>query len=172
MISVPFGALVVDVLMREDWMMAKLPFRKDVPLSLTEIQDEINRMFDRFWHAGLATGPLDGQDWAPPLDVLEEPDRFVVTAEVPGLDTGDVEVAVSENVLTIRGHKSPERSEGEGLTYLRKERAGGSFSRSIQMPAEVTPDDVTASCKKGVLEIVLPKQQGARPKSVEIRVED
>ena len=49
---------------------------------------------------------------------------------------------------------------------------GGAFCRSIPLSAEVTPDDVTASCKKGVLEIVLPKTQAARPKSIEIKVED
>ncbi len=119
--------------------MAKLPFRKDIPLSLTEVQDEINRLFDRFWHAGLATGPLDGQDWAPSVDVLEEPDQFVIKAEVPGLDTGDVDVSVSENAVTIKGHKSAERTEGEGLVYLRKERAGGSFSRALSLTAEVVP---------------------------------
>ena len=91
--------------------MPLLPFRKEGQFSLTDLQEEINRMFDRVWHGGLATGPLDGQEWAPSVDVLEEPDRCVVKAEVAGLETGDVDVSMSENILTIKGHKSAERTE-------------------------------------------------------------
>ena len=64
--------------------MIPIPSRKDLPASLSDLQAEMNNLIERLWHTGLTTRPLDGQEWAPSVDVLEEPDRFVVKAEVPG----------------------------------------------------------------------------------------
>ncbi len=152
--------------------MALRPFGKEVPLSVGEVQDEINRLFDRFWHQGVITGPLDGQDWAPAMDLLEEPDRFVVTAELAGLSTADVDVSVSGTTLRIKGHKSSDRREGDDRSYLRSERRFGSFDRTISLPANVDGERVKASSRQGVLEIVLPKEEASRPRSIKVSVED
>jgi HSP20 family protein len=152
--------------------MALLPLRKDIPLTLGEVQGEINRLFERFWHAGLATGPLDGQDWAPLVDVLDDADRYVVRAEVPGLDVKDIDVAVSDNTLTLRGHKPVERREGDERKYILMERQFGSFQRSITLPAGVEAAGVTATCRRGVIEIVLPKQEESKAKAIRIEVTD
>ena len=151
--------------------MALLPIGRS-QLSLTDVQDEINRMFDRIWHGGVTTGPLDGQEWAPLIDVLEESDRFVVHAEVPGLSTNDVEVSLSENILTLKGHKGSDRVEGEDRNYLRRERPSGTFCRSVALPAKVDAGGVTAVCRQGVLEIALPKSAEAVARNIEVRVED
>jgi len=151
--------------------MALLPIGKG-QISLNDVQEEINRLLDRVWHGGVATGPLDGQEWAPLIDVLAESDRFVIHAEVPGLETNDVEVSLSENILTLKGHKSFDRVEGEDRSYLRRERPSGSFFRSITLPAKVESDAVTAVCRQGVLEIVLPKSSEAVARSIEVRGED
>ena len=154
--------------------MALLPFRKDVPLSLGVVQEEVNRMFDRFWHLGVLAGPLDGQDWAPPVDVREEPDRFVVRAELPGLSTDEVDVSIAGDSLIITGHKPSDHGEEEpeqGNHYLRTERRFGRFCRTLPLPATVDFDKATAQCKKGVLEIILPKKKDARPKAISVVVE-
>jgi HSP20 family protein len=152
--------------------MALVSFRKDVPMSVGELQSEMNRLFDRFWHGGISMGPLDGMDWAPPVDVLEEEDRYVVTAEVPGLSTADIDVSVSGETLTIKGHKPNPRREGDERAYLRTERQFGSFMRTMQLPAAVDPQRVTAACKKGVLEISLAKKEELRPKNIHVEVMD
>lgn len=152
--------------------MALLPFSKDIPLSPSDFQQEMNRLFERFWHSGISTGPLDGQDWAPMMDVLEEEDRFVVRVEVPGLESKDIEVSVSGDKLTLKGHKPSERREGDERNYLRAERRFGSFQRTIQLPVDVDVSGVTATCRKGVLEIVLAKKEENRPKAIHVQIED
>ncbi len=152
--------------------MPMLPFGKDVPLTPSEFQHEMNRLFERLWHTGLSTGPLDGQEWSPTIDVLEEQDRFVVTAEVPGLESKDIEVAVSGESLTLRGHKPNLRREGEERNYLLAERTFGTFFRTIQLPVALDPERVTATCRKGVLEIALGKKEEYRPKSIRVDVTD
>ncbi len=152
--------------------MPSFPFRKDIPLTLGDVQNEINRLFERFWHGGITCGPLDGQDWAPPMDVLDDQERYVIRAEIPGLDVKDIEVAVSDNTLTIKGHKPLERREGDERKYILLERRFGSFQRSVPLPAGVDAKDVVATCKKGVLEIVLPKKEESRPKAIRIEVTD
>lgn len=152
--------------------MSLLPFGKDVPVSVSDLQGEMNRLFDRFWHGGLATGPLDGQDWAPPLDVIEREDRYVIRAEVPGLEAKDIEVSVTGSTLTLRGHKASERREDDDGSVVRAERRFGSFLRTIELPAAVETEGVTASCKKGILEIVLTKKEDARAKAIRVEVQD
>ena len=152
--------------------MALLPFRREGHVSLPDLQAEMNRLFDRLWHGSVSAGPFDGQEWAPAIDVLEESDRFVVKAEVPGLEAGDVDVAISGDTLTVKGQKTSERSETERRGYVRMERRFGSFSRSIDLPATVDASKVTASCRRGVLEIILPKKEEARPKSIRVEVQE
>ncbi len=152
--------------------MARLPFGKDIPLSLTEFQSEMNNLFERLWHSGVTAGPLDGQDWAPPVDVLEEETQYVIRAEVPGLEAKDIELSVTGETVTLKGHKGDERREGDERSCLRLERRFGSFSRTIQLPVAVDPSSVTAACKRGVLEVVLAKKEEHRPKSIRVDVSD
>ncbi|MBN1341466.1 MAG: Hsp20/alpha crystallin family protein [Phycisphaerae bacterium] len=148
------------------------PFGKDMPLSFGQFQSELNQLFERFWHGGIKTGPLDGQDWAPPIDVLEEEDRYVVTVEVPGLESSDIDVAVSGDTLSIKGHRASLRREGDEHGYLRTERQFGSFLRTVQLPVAVEADRISATCRKGVLEITLPKKEEHRPKAIRVEVSD
>ena len=149
--------------------MLPIPSRKDLPGSLTELQAEMNNLFQRLWHAGLSTGPLDGQEWAPPLDVVEEAERYVVKAEVPGLDVADIEVTYAHGALTIKGRKKEEFVE-EGAGMVRRERRFGQFARSVSVPGEVEASQISASCRQGVLEVTLPKKEGSRSKAVKIEV--
>lgn len=150
--------------------MVRHPF-KPQSLSLRDLQEEINGLFDRLWHGGIRTGPFDGQEWAPPVDVLDESERFVVRAEVPGLVAADFDVSVSGNVLTIKGNKPSDRREEQQEQYVRAERPFGAFNRSITLPVAVNADGVRATCSKGVLEVSLPKSEEARPKSVRVEVQ-
>jgi HSP20 family protein len=150
--------------------MFPIPSRKDLPGSLSELQAEMNNLFQRVWHAGLSTGPLDGQEWAPPLDLVEEADRFLVKAEVPGLEAGDIEVGFTEGILTLKGHKSEEYQEVDRSGLVTRERRFGRFARSISVPGAVDASQISAACRNGLLVITLPKKEEARSKTIKIDV--
>jgi HSP20 family protein len=150
--------------------MSLLPFNKGIPVSLTDLQDEMNRVFDRMWHTGISTAPLDGQKWAPPIDLIDEPTQFVLTAEVPGLAVEEIEVTFDEGELVLRGHKSAGRSEEEGIDFVRRERRYGNFARRVAIPERINAEAISARCSRGVLEIIMPKKELPQRKTVKIEV--
>jgi HSP20 family protein len=152
--------------------MSLLPFSKESQLSLGELQEQMNLLFNRLWHGGLSTGPFDGQDWAPALDVREEPERYVVHAEVPGLKVEDIELTYVGTTLTLKGEKICETATESKTGCLCRERRFGGFSRSITLPEKIEADKITATCRNGVLEVVLPKVEEFKPKPIKIEVEE
>lgn len=146
--------------------MERLPMRMGRPSGvLDSLRREFNQLFDRFWSGQLE--PMQISRWIPAVDISETDDAVVVQAEVPGLDPKDIEVSVEGNVLTIKGEKKESREE-RGENYHRVERQYGTFSRSIQLPSEIAADQVEAVVRNGVLEVRLPKQEGAKPKRIDI----
>ncbi len=148
--------------------MPNIPFPSDLPFSLQNVRKEFDQLLDRVWHVGLTTAPLDGQDWAPSMDVFEEADRFLVRVEVPGMSAEDIEVTILANVLTIKGCKATIPASNQEPRALRSECRYGSFSRKYELPGEVQEDAVTATCKNGVLELEIPKRHEARGRTVKI----
>jgi HSP20 family protein len=120
------------------------------PLAL--LQREIDELFTNFERGWTATV---GTRLTPRMDVIEHDDRIELTAELPGLEEKDVEVTLVGDVLTLRGEKKLEKEEMEDERRV-VERSYGSFSRSIQLPAGVKPEDIQASLAKGVLTITVP----------------
>jgi HSP20 family protein len=141
-------------------------------VSLVDLQDEVNRMFDRMWHTGISTAPLDGQQWAPVLDLVDEPSRFVLTAEVPGLNVEDIEVCYEDGQLVLKGAKPAGYGEGERPDFLRRERRFGNFRRCIPIPEAINVEALRAKCQHGVLEVVMPKKEPASRKTVRIEVSE
>ena len=146
------------------------PFTKARQFSISDLQDEMNRMFDRMWHQGINTGPLDGQEWAPPVDVIDHPDQFVLTAEVAGLGVENIAVSFEQGELIIKGHKPVSPKTLEGAEFLARERRGGNFCRRITLPCAVNHDAISATCRDGLLEIVLPKKESATRQTIEIKI--
>lgn len=140
--------------------------------TLRNIQDDMGRLMERVWHAGLVAGPFDGQEWAPQADLLERSDRFVLLFEVPGVDPEGIEVSHLAGALTIRGDKSPGYGPDEGARLVRGERRYGLFCRTLELPPGIDADKLSARCCNGVLEITLPKAAGQMPKAVKINVQD
>jgi HSP20 family protein len=137
---------------------------------LGNLQDEMNRVFDRVWHGGISTRPFDGQQWAPALDVHEFPDRFVVHVEVPGVDGHAVSVTCAGSTLTLRGEKRRSPDIGSDTPSLYRERRFGSFCRSVELQGKVQVDQVVARCQNGLLEITVPKVESERPRAVRVDV--
>lgn len=148
------------------------PFRKESHISLSDLQEEINNLFQRLWHAGVSTGPFDGQDWAPLVDVIEEPDRFIVRAEVPGLDAADIELTFSGGVLVLSGEKRSDCGEEKAKCLLQRERRFGRFARNVSLPASADPAKISATCRKGLLEVTVAKTEESRPKAITIEVSE
>jgi HSP20 family protein len=148
------------------------PFGKEMPVSLSDLQSELNRAFDRFWHGGVTTGPFDGNAWAPAFDMLEEDDAVVIVAELPGLDAADLELSYQDNRLTIKGHRTSPWPEEAERKLLRRERRYGPFCRTVELPAGVDPEGITATCRHGVMTVTLPKVEKARGKSIKVDLAD
>ncbi len=145
--------------------------REDLMNPFYTLQKEINRIFDEFF-AEVAPSRFFGNghdSFMPSVDIKEKGNEFIVTAELPGMDAEDVDISISEDVLTLRGEKKEEREEKEG-NYYRRECAYGSFHRDIPLPAEVDPDKAQAEFKRGVLTIRLPKKPEAQRKAKKIQV--
>jgi len=148
--------------------MTFIPRGKGLQISITDLQEEMNRMFDRMWHGGISTAPLDGQEWAPAVDLIDEPSRYLLLAEVPGLGTEDIEVCYEQGELVLKGHKPAGPSESERTAVLRRERRFGKFCRRLTIPEPFRADAITATCRSGVLEIALPKKAPAERQSIKI----
>ncbi|MCO6438887.1 MAG: Hsp20/alpha crystallin family protein [Phycisphaerae bacterium] len=151
-----------------------MPFRpfSDVQVSLGSLQEEMNKFFDRVMHSGVSAGPFDGQEWGPPLDLYEEDERFRLLMELPGVDPAHVEVTHVGKTLSIRGEKLRPSDVGTGGKAVRTERRYGSFCRTLDLPEDIDPDQLTARCRGGVLEVIIPKSETAKPRSVRITAEE
>lgn len=107
--------------------------------------------------------------WTPVVDIFEEPEWLRIVAEVPGVKPEDVKIAVEGNTLTISGTKEQVAEEKAERVY-RYERTYGTFERSFTLPATVDADHIKASYENGVLHLMLPKVEKAKPRLVKVEV--
>lgn len=113
---------------------------------------------------------LSFADWAPSCDIEEEEDKYIIKADLPGVDKKDIDVKLENGVISIRGEKKTEKETGKGTKHHRTERFHGTFARSFTLPDAVKEDKVDASYKDGVLSLVIPKAEESKPKSIDIKV--
>ncbi|TCK17454.1 HSP20 family protein [Thiogranum longum] len=134
---------------------------------LNQLQGEMSRMLDtnRYGEEG---SPLATSDWVPAVDIKEEDDRYVIHADVPGVEARDIEVNMEDGVLSIRGERKIENEE-EREGYKRIERVRGNFYRRFSLPDGADAEAISAKCKDGVLEIIIPKQTKVMPKRIEVQ---
>jgi HSP20 family protein len=138
------------------------PFR-----DLGMLQDRMNRLFDDAGRGWRSDEPAATTSWSPSVDIFETEGEIVVKAELPGTDRKDITLHLENNVLTLRGERRFEKETKEE-NYHRIERAYGNFSRSFSIPATVDEETIRADYKDGVLKIVLPKKEQAKPKQIKI----
>jgi len=142
------------------------PFR-----NMTDIQGEVNRLFDNFLGrpSASSTGPAV-QTWAPVVDVHETKDDLVLNFELPGVtDKKDVSLSITGDLLTVKGERAFNRdSKDESVHHV--ERVYGKFERSVQLPMPVQAEKVKATYRDGVLEVTLPKAEEVKPKAIKIDI--
>lgn len=107
-------------------------------------------------------------DWAPAIDVAEEENAYVVSAELPEVKKEDAKVSMENGILTISGERRKEREEKKGVRYHRIERCYGSFLRSFTLPDDADPSKVTATMKDGILKVRIEKRPGTPSKAIPI----
>ena len=136
--------------------------------AVRQLQNEMSRVFEN-----AVTGAEDGSNvatsrWTPAVDIREDGERFVIAADIPGVEPGDIEVTMENGVLTIKGERRL-GTQGEGDNgYRRVERAYGSFHRRFTLPETADAEAISASGKHGVLEVVIPKRATLQPKRIAV----
>lgn len=135
---------------------------------LNQLSREMNSLFPKATGATGEPGDMAASDWTPAVDVREEAGRFVIHADVPGVDPEKIDVHMEGGVLSIRGERSAEDTrEAEG--FKRVERFRGTFLRRFSLPESTDADNITATSRNGVLEIVIPKQEKVQPRRITIQ---
>ena len=128
-----------------------------------------DRMFENVWgDSDFVTDSEAGRrTWLPAVDIYENDDAFVATADLPGLKKDDIDVSIEDNVLTVSGERKFEKSEDEG-SFRRVERSYGTFRRSFTLPRGVESAKVEAKFEDGVLTLTLPKSELAKSRKITV----
>ncbi len=127
------------------------------------VEGDLRQVFNHFFTDDA------GHGWAPRVDVREEEGRYVIFADVPGVNPADIDISMDKGVLTIKGErKSENTAEGAAGKLTRVERRYGSFQRSFALPDSADADAITASGKNGVLEIAIPKKAQTAPRKIAV----
>ncbi len=129
------------------------------------LRDEINRLFD-FDYEG--SGLFDRRV-SPPIDVIEETDDFIIVSDLPGVNSKDIDISISNNVLTIKGEKKLGDDKEKTKVY-RRECWSGTFQRTLSLPETVDSNKVDATLKNGVLIIKVGKREEVKPRKISVSV--
>lgn len=127
---------------------------------IRHLQDEVNRLFE-------GASPYAARGY-PPVNVWSGPDELIVSAELPGIDSKELDLSVMGNVLTISGSRK-ETELNQDQRYLRRERGFGSFTRTVELPYVVNGENVEATYKDGLLKIVLRRAESDKPRRISIK---
>lgn len=141
--------------------------RWDPAREMSQMRQMMDRFFDDSWFE--APVRWTRQEGFPlELDLVEDNDTYTVKASVPGVQPDDVDITLTDNVLTIKGETRHEENVDEKNYHLR-ERSYGSFTRSIRLPMPVDAEHVDASHENGVLTLRLPKLEAVKPKKIAVK---
>lgn len=130
--------------------------------------NELDRLFDGPF-SGWTRGSRVLSAWSPAVDLYEDKDNVTVKAEMPGLKKEDIDVSLEDGVLSISGERKTEKKFEDAETY-RSERFVGRFQRTVTLPTDVKADQVKADYKDGILTVTLPKAEEAKPKQIQVNV--
>ena len=135
---------------------------------LNEFRGQLDKYLEqqRQWDDGDQSNVVTSQ-WQPAVDIKEEADRFVLFADIPGVNPKDIEITMESGILTLKGVRALE-SRNNGKDYSRIERAHGQFYRRFSLPDTANPNGIEAKGEFGVLTITIPKQEKAQPRRIKI----
>ena len=136
---------------------------------IDKLRRDIDRLFDRLWDDFGVPLSTRIEREIPSIDLSETEDTLIIRAEVPGINPEDLEISITDNILTIRGEMKQVDNEKKG-DYHRMERRYGYFSRTLQLPCKIVTENVQATYKKGVLSIVMPKCEQVSAPVIRIKI--
>jgi len=142
------------------------PFAQDLSRDLTDIQTQMNRLFDSFVGQPPSSGMVE-RVWAPAADMYETKNEVVIAAELPGLSEKDIHLSITGDLLTIRGERQW-GGEVQDASHYRRERWFGKFERTFSLPMPVDSGQVKATYRDGVLTVKLPKAEEIKSKDIKI----
>jgi len=130
-------------------------------INWSPITRDINKFFE--------DGMWEDADFTPAMDIYQDKDNVIVETPLAGIDPEKVDISIENDVLTISG-STEEKREVKREDYYRKEVREGSFCRSVILPMQVKADKAEASSEKGMLKIIIPKAEEAKPKKISVKV--
>lgn len=136
---------------------------------MTQLQNEMNKLFETRMgrYSGEDSGNVVTSQWTPAVDIKEEKDRFVIFADLPGVDPKDIEITMEKGTISIKGERRIDTEE-ERENYTRVERARGIFYRRFTLPDTADVEKISARSKNGVLEITIPKHERLQPRKITV----
>jgi HSP20 family protein len=132
------------------------------------LRGEVDRLFAR---ATPFAAVRNAQGVHPPVNLYETADSFVLTAELPGMKLGEIELAIEGNHLSLRGERKISYPDDGRTNLHRRERAAGAFRRAVELPVAIDSEKVDASYRNGVLLVKLPKSAAHRPRRIEVQTQ-
>lgn len=137
--------------------------------SLTDLQREMNRLFEQRVPGETDTSTVATSQWVPSVDIKEDEKEYTIFADIPGVDPKQIEVEMHNGLLTIKGERKSEHEEKEGEKVTRYERSYGYFERRFSLPEDADADQIKAKSRHGVLELQIPKvAQGNKRKKISV----
>jgi len=133
---------------------------------VSRLHQSLDHLFNEAFNSPEASS-TPNVTWVPRVDIHEEKERFVVLADVPGVEPKDIDVTADNGVLTVRGERRSEKRETEN-GYERIERVSGSFVRRFKLPEGANTESITAKQANGVLEVTIPKTPAAQPRRIAV----
>lgn len=139
--------------------------------NISELRQALDRMLEPNWFDRENwLSNVVGSNWTPSIDIKDEPERYIITADIPGVDAKNIDVTIDKGVLTIKGHKETEtKEEREGYVHI--ERSQGSFYRTVSLPNVADASKISAKCKNGVLQVMVPKSKESLTKKIQVKEE-
>ncbi len=138
--------------------------------SLFNLHNQMGRVFGDLLSSNDSESTEENSSWMPIVDISENDSGFEINAELPCVAQEDVQVSVTDNLLTIKGEKN-QKQETENKSYHRVERQYGTFQRSFTLPKHVDIGNIKADYKDGILTLTIPKAEAAKPKEIQIGVQ-
>jgi HSP20 family protein len=135
---------------------------------INRLHQDLDRLFGREFSGSDDDSRGAVSDWLPAVDVQEQPDAFVLQADLPGVDSKDIDITMENGMLSLRGRRQSETKQEDG-GYRRVERVSGEFFRRFSLPDSADPEAISAQMANGVLTVRIGKRAEIQPRRIQIK---
>lgn len=146
-----------------------------IPYEPAKLINDMHNLMENLWQRTFDLDTRNASEsrsqWLPAIDIREEEDKFLISADLPGVDPKNIDISLENNVLTLKGKREEVHEEKKGSFY-RMERMQGQFYRQFTLPTAVDSKHIIAKSKQGVLEVTIPKKEKTEIKKIEVKVEE